>query len=246
MTKIYGHRGSKGDYPENSMLAFKKAIEAGVHGMELDIHLTKDHEIVVIHDATLDRTTTGSGYVRDYTLAELSALSVGAKFSEFPNYNQSWDEETIPTLSEALQLFKASGLEVNIELKTYEFTYPGIEEKVLEVVNQSGYDQDKIIYSSFHLPTLLRIKQAEKAANIAYLVGFNLPLPADYFDVLNLEMLHPGKELVLNNPAAWKEIATRLRVWTVNDALEMKQLLDLGVAAIITDYPEVAMGLLED
>ncbi|MCL1991067.1 MAG: glycerophosphodiester phosphodiesterase [Defluviitaleaceae bacterium] len=239
-TKIYGHRGSKGSYPENSMLAFKKAIDAGVDGMELDIHMTKDGELVVIHDATLDRTTTGIGYVKDHTLDQIKALSIGAKFTEFRHYDSSWDLEQVPTLAEALTLFKSHDLEVNIELKTYEVAYPGIEEKMLKIVKDSGYDPNKVVYSAFHLPTLLRIQLLDEQAKTAWLLEHQLPMPDDYLQMLNLEALHVDYKVVLKHPAQWQPIAHQLRIWTVNELHDMKALVDLGVKAIVTDHPEIA------
>ena len=241
MKKIYAHRGSKGSYPENSMLAFKKAIEAGVDGMEFDIHMTKDGELVVIHDATLDRTTTGTGYIKDYALEEVRKFSVGAKFTEFLYYDASWNDEKIPTLAEVLQLCKAHDLEINVELKTYEIAYPDIEKAVLKVVDEVGYDFEKIIYSSFHLPTILRIKQLDSNAKIAWLLEHFLPMPLDYIKTLGLDALHMDKRVVLKTPAYWQQVANKLRVWTVNEEKEMRGLLDVGVAAIITDYPEIAI-----
>jgi len=245
MTKVYGHRGSKGTYPENSMLGFKKAIEAGVVGMEIDIHLTKDHEVVVFHDSTLDRTSTGSGYIKDHNLAEIRTLKIGPKFKDFEKYEASWDDEKIPTLAEVLELFKAHDLEVNIELKTYEFIYPGIEEKMLEIVKASGYDPNKVIYSSFHLPTMIRIQRLDPTAKVAFLTNFDLPIPQDYLETLDWEGMHPGKDIVLKSPKSWGPIADKIRIWTVNDPEEMKTLIDLGVEAIITDYPEVAVRLVK-
>jgi len=241
MTKIYAHRGSKGNYPENSMLAFKKAIVAGVDGMEFDIHMTKDRELVVIHDPTLDRTTTGTGYIKDYTLAEIREFSIGAKFTEFKHYDSSWDDEIIPTFTEVLQLCKEYDLAVNVELKTYKVIYPGIEEATLEVVKKVNYNPEKVVYSSFHLPTILRIEKLNSQAKNAWLVENFVPMPADYIETLNLEALHIDKQIVLANPQYWQQVADRLRVWTVNDMDEMRGLVDLGVAAIITDYPELAV-----
>lgn len=242
-TKIYAHRGSKGHYPENSMLAFKKAIHVGVDGIELDIHMTKDHQLVVIHDATLDRTTTGRGYIKDQTLTEIRKFSVGATFAEFKHYDHSWDQELVPTLAEVLILLKASDVAVNIELKTYEVEYPGIEAAVLKMVAASGYDADKVVYSSFHLPTILRISQLDQTAKVAWLLQNFIPMPADYIKTLRLEALHLDKKIVLAHPEYWKPIANQLRVWTVNEEVEMKALIELGVGAIITDYPEVAVVL---
>ena len=253
MTKIYGHRGSKGNYPENSLLGFKKAIEFGVDGVEFDIHMTKDGELVVIHDATLDRTTTGTGYIKDYTLAEIRQYSIGAKFTEFKHYDPSWDDEIVPTLTEVLQLCKEHDLEVNVELKTYEIVYPGIEEAVLRVVESSGYEKELVVYSSFNLPTILRIGKLDSRAQVAWLVEHFVPMPDDCIKTLELDALHMDKNIVLANHEyweritvmlqVWQQIADKLRIWTVNDEGEMRKLIDLGVNAIITDYPEIAVRL---
>jgi len=244
VTKIYAHRGSKGNYPENSMLAFKKAIEAGVDGMEFDIHMTKDGELVVIHDATLDRTTTGTGYIKDYTLAEIRKFSIGAKFTEFKHYDPSWDDEIVPTLTEVLALCKAHDLEVNVELKTYEVAYSGIEEAMLRVVCEVDYDPEKVVYSSFHLPTILRVKRLESRALVAWLLENFIPMPMDYIETFGFEALHMDKNIVLKMPEYWQQVADKLRIWTVNEEEEIRQLIDMGVAAIITDYPELAVGSL--
>jgi len=243
VTKIYAHRGSKGNYPENSMLAFKKAIEAGACGMEFDIHMTKDGELVVIHDPTLDRTTTGTGYIKDYTLAEIRNFSIGAKYTEFKHYDPSWDAEVVPTLTEVLELCKAHDLEVNIELKTYMVAYPGIEEAMFKVVHEVGYPPEKVIYSAFHLPTILRIQALDKTAKTAWLLENFIPMPADYLETLKLEALHMDKNIIFSNLEYWRSVANRLRVWTVNDELEMRKLVELGVEAIITDYPEIAKNV---
>ena len=243
MTKIYGHRGAKGNYPENSLLSFMKAIEAGVDGMEFDIHMTKDGELVVIHDATLDRTTTGTGFVKDYTLAEIQAFSIGAKYTEYQHYDSSWDDERVPSLDQVLALCLAYNLEINIELKTYEVAYPGIEEKLLAAVEKSGFDSEKVVYSSFHLPTILRLQKLDSGAKVAWLLENFVPMPADYLATLKLEALHMDKDVILKMPEYWRSVAQNLRVWTVNEEAEIQVLLDLGVAAIITDYPELATRL---
>lgn len=244
-TKIFAHRGSKGTYPENSMLAFKKAISVGVDGIELDIHMTKDNVLVVIHDATLDRTTTGTGYIKNHTLAQIRAVSAGAKFAEYKHYDSSWDQALVPTLAETLTLFKEHDLAVNIELKTYEVEYPGIESEVLKVVETSGYDAGNIIYSSFHLPTILRIRQLDKTAKVAWLLENFVPMPEDYIDTIGMDALHLDKKIVLANIDYWRPVAKQLRVWTVNEEAEMKTLIEMGVAAIITDYPELAIKLMK-
>ncbi len=243
MTKIYGHRGSKGTYPENTLLSFQKAIESGVEGLELDVHMTKDGEIVVIHDETLERTTNGAGSIKDLTLAELKQYSTGVKFNTFENYTQSWDEERIPTLQEVLELLKHTNIELNIELKTYIHTYPGIERKLVNIVHEYAGER-RVVYSSFHLPSLIRLKQEDNDAQIALLLNQLISNPLDYIGTFDLESIHIDKDLILHDPYHFfKELAPKLRVWTVNEEEEMKKLLQLGVEAIITDYPEMAISL---
>jgi len=205
--------------------------------------MTKDNELVVIHDATLDRTTTGTGYVKDYTFEEIRKFSIGAKFTEFKHYDSSWDDEVIPTLTEVLLLCKEHDLAVNVELKTYEVMYPGIEEATLRAVESISYQPEKVVYSSFHLPTILRIGRLDSRAKIAWLVENFIPMPADYLETLGLEALHMDRKIVFANPKYWQQVAGELRVWTVNEEQDLRKLIDLGVAAIITDYPEIAVGV---
>lgn len=279
MTKIYGHRGAKGTYPENTLLSFKKAIEQGVEGLELDVHMTKDGEIVVIHDESLERTTDGKGSIKDLTLEEIKQFSAGAKskFAHFPNYDEElWSAECVPTLMEVFELLKPYSTEVNIELKTTIEKYEGIEEKVLSIVKAYGNER-KVIYSSFHLPTILRVKKLSPEAKIAWLLNEKITLPKDQLETLELEALHVAKSIVLPNKNvaltlmhlistlnvseandikqlvdyiestnavdAFHNLYEQIRVWTVNEPEEIKQLLKIGVDAIITDYPERALAI---
>jgi len=230
-TKIYGHRGSKANYPENTMQGFKKALDYGVDGIEIDIHLTKDDEVVIIHDKTLDRTTNGTGAVRNHTLAEIRALQINPDLQ-------------VPTLVELLTLLNGHPQELYIEFKTSEGNERDaltIEEQTIEIIRAFKNDR-KVIYSSFHLPTVLRIKQLEPNADIAWqLPKLLLPKPMEYIQTLNLEALHIHKDVILSNPNHYREIFNKLRVWTVNDPDEMIALYMLGVGAIITDYPDVAV-----
>ncbi|WP_339226585.1 glycerophosphodiester phosphodiesterase family protein [Oceanobacillus sp. FSL K6-2867] len=240
-TKIYGHRGCMGSFPENTLLGFKKAIELGVDGLEIDVHMTEDGEIVVIHDETLDRTTDGSGFIKDLTLEEIKQYSAGVKHTHFHDYDEvDWTMERVPTLKELLELLEPYPIDLNIELKTYRFPYEGIEEKILSLVEQYGNGR-KVVYSTFHLPTLLRIKSHDKEANIAWLLEQPITHPLDYMNTLDLEALHISKRMLLSDPFEWKGMFDKLRVWTVNEKDELKQLLDLRVNAIITDFPEKAL-----
>ena len=121
---VWAHRGASGYAPENTLAAFEKAVELGADGVELDIQLTKDDEIVVIHDEKIDRTSDGEGWVKDYTLEELRGF----------NYNRTkpeYEHADIPTMREVFELLKPTGLFINIEIKTGVFFYEKIEEKIL-------------------------------------------------------------------------------------------------------------------
>ena len=130
VVSIFAHRGASDAAPENTLPAFARAVEQGADGIELDVHLSRDGELVVIHDETLDRTTDGAGWVKDRTLAELRALRADNGLPGFA-------EARIPTLREVLDLLRPTDLLLNIELKTSLVWYEGIEAKTLALVAES-------------------------------------------------------------------------------------------------------------
>ena len=161
--KIWAHRGCSQRYPENTLLAFEKAASIrNLAGIELDIQLTKDGKLVVIHDERVDRTTEGIGFVRDYTLTELKRLHI------YADINPS---QEVPTMEAVLDLLGPrckEGLKINIELKTSVYPYPGIEEKIVELVYRRGL-QESIVYSSFYTLSLEKIRQLDAQAKIGIL-----------------------------------------------------------------------------
>ena len=148
--RVFAHRGYSGKYPENTMLAFREAEKTGADGIELDVQLTKDGEIVIIHDETLERTTTGTGWVKDHTLAELKALDASII------KGTAYSPERIPTLEEYCRWVKDTKLVTNIELKTSIVYYPEIEEKTAEMVKAFGLE-DRMIFSSFNHLSIVRM-----------------------------------------------------------------------------------------
>ena len=163
--KIWAHRGCSLKYPENTLIAFEEAAKLqGLTGIELDVQLSADDQLVVIHDETVDRTTNGKGAVKDYTLKDLKKLRI----------KRNWLlSERIPELREVLELLKkpmGSGLLLNIELKTSKITYEGIEKKVVELVCTNNM-LDKMVFSSFNPESLKKIRQYEPNANTAILAG---------------------------------------------------------------------------
>ena len=162
--KIWAHRGCSLRYPENTLLAFEKAAALeGLEGIELDVQLSKDGNVIVMHDEKLDRTTNGTGYVKDYTLEELKKLNIKVENNEY--------EEKIPTLQEVLELLQENikaGLKLNIELKNSEVLYPGMEKKVIELVELYGVAEN-VIYSSFYAKSLALVRQMQPEAEIGML-----------------------------------------------------------------------------
>ena len=163
--KIWAHRGCSQMYPENTLLAFEKAINIeGLTGIELDIQLTKDGEIVVIHDERVDRTTEGIGCVKDYTLKELKRLHI------YADENRT---QHIPTIEEVLDLAEPKlklGMKLNIELKNSIYPYLGMEEKIVEVIQKRNLE-NAVVYSTFYAKSLEKLKQLDSQAELAILDG---------------------------------------------------------------------------
>ena len=178
----------------------------------------------------------------DYTYAELKKFRAAAAFREHKNYDGTWEAERIPTLRQVLTLHqKYPQVIVNIELKTNVYTYDGIEQKVLALVDE--LKTPHVIYSSFHLPTILRIRDIAPAAKIAWLIEDDIALLSDYKRHFQLDALHISKKLVLKYQEQWQDLLPTLRVWTVNDAAQIEEFLALGVDTIMTDTPDVALAL---
>ena len=167
--KIWAHRGCSQRYPENTLLAFEKAAAIqNLEGIELDIQLTKDGELVVIHDERVDRTTEGMGFVRDYKLSELKRLHI---------YADNHPSQSIPTIDEVFDLLETrlkSGLKLNIELKNSVYPYNGthgmpcMEEKIVEKVHQRGI-QKAVVYSTFYSKSLEKLKILDSDAELGIL-----------------------------------------------------------------------------
>lgn len=240
MVQIFAHRGFSGYYPENTMLAFQKVAEETVaDGIELDIQLTKDGEIVIMHDEMLDRTTNGSGWLKDHTLEELKMLSVGVNVKGF------FPRQTIPTLREYFTWLKTTKLITNIELKTSYFEYEGIEEKLIAMVKEFGLE-DQIWYSSFNHYTVARIKKLMPEAKCGLLTDTWLMNIGEYAASqgaasVNARTYFCAKEGVAADLHAHN---ITLQAWTPNDAEMMQELVNAGVDVLITNYPDIAAKVL--
>lgn len=236
MTKYLGHRGYSGNYPENTMLAFQKAMEAGADGIELDVQFSKDGRLVIIHDETLDRTTTGKGWVRDHTLEELKSLDASFKFTGQYGVNQ------IPTLCEVLDYMKDKDAVTNIELKTGVFEYEGIEEAVLNCVRKHNLS-DKVIISSFNHYSILRMRKLAPELKCGLLTDCWLINAGKYVHDLAVPCYHPAfRNLTPEITKEIKQYGLEINTWTVNTLEDFKNLESLGVDVAIGNYPELIKG----
>ena len=231
---VWAHRGASGYAPENTLAAFQKAVDLGADGVELDIQLTKDDQIVVIHDEKIDRTSDGKGWVKDYTLEELRAF----------NYNRTKPEykhADIPTMREVFELLKPTGLFINIEIKTGVVFYEKIEEKILALTKEMGME-DRVCYSSFNHYTVIRIHELKPDAEVGFLYADG-PIDMPSYGVKHgVNALHPALYNLQYDGFVkeCKEKGLKLNVWTVNERPYMEMCCQYGVDAIITNYPDIA------
>ena len=236
MCKIFAHRGYSGKYPENTMIAFKKALECGVDGIELDVQLTKDGEVVIIHDETIDRTTTGKGFVVDYTYEELEKFDASFKFKDL-GFNK------IPTLREYFQLVKDYDIVTNVELKTGINEYLGIEEKVWELIKEYNLEE-KVIISSFNHFSVMRMKKIAPQLKYGFLSEDWIIDAGKYTHSYGVQCYHPRfNNLVPDVIKELKKYNLEINTWTVNLEEDMRYLYSNNIDVIITNYPELAQEI---
>lgn len=231
MTLIFAHRGSAGTHPENTMLAFKEAARVGADGIEMDVQLSKDGEVVIIHDEKLDRTTGASGFVKDRTLKELQTLN--AAFS----FKGKVAKERIPTLEEVLIWLYNNHLFCNIELKNTSFMYPGLEEKVIRLIRAYGMEE-RIVISSFNHYSLIHCHQLAPEIETAPLYRDGLFMPWVYAKAIGACAIHPSIHSA-PDPIIQSSMKAGIlvRPYTINKEQDMRRLYNLGCSAIITDFP---------
>lgn len=237
-TLIWAHRGARTEAPENTLEAFALAAEQGADGIELDVHMTADGEIVVAHDDTLERVSNGTGPIAAKTLEELKALD----FSKgFPTYSPA----RIPTLAEVFELIKPTGLTINVEIKSGTTVYHGIEPKLVKLAEMCGMS-DRILYSSFNHYSLMILREVEPGARIGLLYNEALIDPHLYAQHIRADAIHPYYPtlMVPGTIEGCKRAGIKIHPWTVNDADAMRFLVNAGVDALITDVPKKALEIL--
>lgn len=227
---VFGHRGAKAYAPMNTIPSFELAAKQGAHGVELDVHRSKDGYPVIVHNFSVDETTNGSGRVTAMTLSELKALDAGSWFSP------KFAGVKIPTLDE---VFEAVGkqLFVNVEIKAESAHSDGVEQVVAECIKRHAM-QERVLISSFNAPTLVRCRALMSDIPIGYLQEGKATLPHDapyeafnpHFSLVNQEMVD-----------ACRQRNVRINVWTLNEPQRAVELARMGVQGIITDNPDVIL-----
>jgi len=245
-TLCAAHRGGALLWPENSLLAFRNAVALGADYLELDVHLSKDGEVVVIHDPTLDRTTTGTGPVRVQTLAELGALRLKDRSGVVT-------EEQVPRLDEVVQIAARAGrqllLEIKVDLRRQR--YPRIEEAVLAILDRHGMRSAAVIMA-FESATVRRVRVLDPVIRTAFLVGKSRvdrerAQNADVVrwtkeaDATGLGIDHRVLDAALVEAA--RKAGLRVATWTVNEEADIRRVVDLGVDIVISDRPDLALRL---
>ncbi|WP_317853962.1 glycerophosphodiester phosphodiesterase [Chakrabartyella piscis] len=237
--KVIAHRGYSGRYPENTMLAFQKAVEAGADGIEMDVQMTKDGHVVIIHDEAVDRTTDGVGFVADYTLEELRKLNAAKLFPDVVDF------APIPTFEEFCVWAKEQDIFTNIELKTSVHYYVGIEEKTIELMKKHDV-MDKMYFSSFNHMSLVKTMEISPEVPVGALV-VSLENAGQYCKQYGFANYHPDYNgLTQKEVEQCKENGIAINVWTVNDMGGLEQLHKWGCDGIITNYPGVCKEWLKN
>ncbi len=238
--RIFAHRGASGYAPENTLEAFELAIRQGADGVELDVHLTRDGELVVTHDERVDRVSDGSGWVRDLTLRELKSL-------RFSNGMRDYADARIPTLAEVFGLLAPTGLAVNIELKNSMVDYPDLEKRVIGLAARM-FPMERIIFSSFNHYSMQRVKAIDGSLACGLLYDATLVRPWVYALALGMDALHPMYTEVTTPGgmcAAAHRAGVLVHTWTVNDEETLRTVFREGADIVITNVPDVARRCLE-
>lgn len=228
------HRGYSGKFDENTMLAFRKALEYKADGIETDVQLSKDNIPVIIHDEILDRTTDGRGYVKEYKLSELKKI-------------RTKNGEEIPTLRELLEFVAESNLKVlNLELKNSILPYEGLEEKVLEMIYKYNL-KEKAIISSFNHLSLVKIRKLDNEIKLGALTDSTLANVPKYLNDISVDCYHPCFPSILNNDymKEIREAGIIVNPYTVNEEEHMKMVIKVKPNSIITNEVERLYNLLK-
>jgi glycerophosphoryl diester phosphodiesterase len=238
---VIGHRGFSAAAPENTQASFKKAMEVGADMIELDVHLSRDGQVVVIHDDTLNRTTNGKGRVANYTLNELKELNAGSWFGS------QFFGEKIPTLKEVLELTRGQIL-LCIELKggdLGQYSLKDLADWSLQEVEKAGM-LSQVLFASFDLSAIERIREKNPRIPVALIYSKSWSSPRAVTGERPIPVLSCRDTVLTQTNAAKARLeGMKILVWTVNREKRMERFLNMGVDGIITNYPDRLMKILK-
>jgi glycerophosphoryl diester phosphodiesterase len=220
---IIGHRGAKGHYPENTLLSFQKAMAIGAHGIELDVHLSSDGEIVVIHDEKVNRVSNGTGFVKEIAAPELKKLKISTA-------------EGIPMLHEVFDVLP--NCLINVELKVKETAKPVVN-LIEKYVLEKNFNYSQFLVSSFDWTALQQVRDLHDKIPLGVLTETDLDLAIAFAKFIRAETIHPHFHLLTKkNTMEMQQLGFRVFAWTANEPEDILQLKSFNIDAIITDFPE--------
>ena len=232
MTKIFAHRGFSGVYPENTMLSFSKAVDAKVDGIELDIHYSKDKEIMIQHDEAMKRCTGLDGFIFDYTRSELEKINAGLI------RNNDYGFTPIPSFEEYLSFIKDKNIITNVELKTAPVYYDGLEDKAVDMIYKFGLEKN-MIFSSFNWLSIVRVKRIAPEIPAGLLIDQRLYNMGALLGKEGIEFFHPSYSTIdINTVKDMHANGVGVNVWTVDEEADVHSMLSFKVDGIITNQPE--------
>ena len=238
--QVFAHRGARRVAPENTLPAFAAALEMGVDGIELDVHVTSDGQLVVIHDFDVGATTDGAGLVSGMTTAQVMALDAGSHFGP------SFAGTRVPTLDEVFDLV-SDRCAVNIEIKSEDPYARDASDAVVAFIQRRNL-HDQVIVSSFNPMTLIKLRYLDHLIPLGLLHDADMPIflrEALAGPPIQPAALHPHYLAVDHSYMTWtQQTGVHVNTWTVNDALEAQHLAALGVNVIMSDAPDVILAAL--
>ena len=222
MLKI-GHRGAKGYEPENTLISFQKALDMQVDGIELDVHLSADGEVIVIHDETINRTTNGNGLINTLSSRELKQFRIN-------------EHHEIPLLSEVFELVDKNCF-INIELKSYE-TADKVVELIEKYVSEKDWSYSHFLVSSFDWNALQQVRFLNDEIQIGVLTETDLDLALAFAKFIQAKSIHPYFHMLTEeNVSRIQSKGLQVFAWTVNEREDIEKIINCKVNGIITDFP---------
>ena len=237
---IWAHRGASGHAPENTMEAFRLALEMGADGVEIDVYFSRDGEIVICHDHLIDRTSNGQGSIGEYTLSELKQFDFGCKF-----YEGERKGIRIPALDELYKMVKETGLKVNVEVKD---DSPEMPAALIQKAREYGVE-DLIYYSCFNHLQLARLLELDSSTRVAPLYSSTLLHMDEYAVRMGAWAIHPSQKAIMTFPALPADCHAKgvlINPWTVNGEEAIRNCIKAGVDGIITNYPDRVSAILKE